>query len=223
MNLYFSRVTVSRAPSVQALNALLLPQEEGARMDAHHRLLWTLFADAPDRKRDFLWREHQAGEFLIVSARPPGESSLFARIDTKPFEPVLAEGDRLAFDLRANATRTKKGVGRVDVVMDVLHAGGPNGRAERRMEVAQAEGAAWLTRQGKRLGFAVERCDVTDYSVRALPAYRGKRAGQPQFGVLDLQGLLKVTDPVRFRAALAEGFGRARAFGCGLMLIRRAG
>jgi CRISPR system Cascade subunit CasE len=40
--------------------------------------------------------------------------------------------------------------------------------------------------------------------------------------VLDFEGVLEVTDPVRFLAALANGFGRARAFGCGLMLIRRA-
>ena len=41
------------------------------------------------------------------------------------------------------------------------------------------------------------------------------------FGVLDISGVLIVEDPVRFLAAQAAGFGRARAFGCGLMLIRR--
>jgi CRISPR system Cascade subunit CasE len=30
-----------------------------------------------------------------------------------------------------------------------------------------------------------------------------------------------VTDPERFTAALVNGIGKARAFGCGLMLIRR--
>jgi CRISPR system Cascade subunit CasE len=30
-----------------------------------------------------------------------------------------------------------------------------------------------------------------------------------------------VKEPDRFLAKLAQGFGRARAFGCGLMLIRR--
>jgi CRISPR system Cascade subunit CasE len=39
---------------------------------------------------------------------------------------------------------------------------------------------------------------------------------------LDFEGVLAVTDPPIFLAALASGFGRARAFGCGLMLIRRA-
>jgi len=42
--MYLSRLTLSRAPSAAAL-------------DAHHRLLWSLFSDDPDRRRDFLWRE----------------------------------------------------------------------------------------------------------------------------------------------------------------------
>jgi CRISPR system Cascade subunit CasE len=41
------------------------------------------------------------------------------------------------------------------------------------------------------------------------------------FGVVDFGGVLKVQDPPRFLVAVASGFGRARAFGCGLMLIRR--
>ena len=63
---------------------------------------------------------------------------------------------------------------------------------------------------------------VSDYSVVALPGHVGKRAGQPQFGVLDLVGTLDITDPAAFVIRLGQGFGRAKAFGCGLMLIRRA-
>jgi CRISPR system Cascade subunit CasE len=42
-----------------------------------------------------------------------------------------------------------------------------------------------------------------------------------RIGVLDLEGVLVVSDPARFCHCLAQGFGRAKAFGCGLMLIRR--
>jgi CRISPR system Cascade subunit CasE len=34
--------------------------------------------------------------------------------------------------------------------------------------------------------------------------------------------VLTVRNPASFLATLGQGFGRARAFGCGLMLIRRA-
>ena len=58
--MYLSKASLSRAPSVRALDKLLMPTEAGNRTDAHHRLLWTLFADSEDRKRDFLWPEVDA-------------------------------------------------------------------------------------------------------------------------------------------------------------------
>ena len=223
MSLFFSRLKLSQAPSACALDAILNPKEDGKRMDAHHRLLWAVFADRADRERDFLWRDEGGSKFLTLSARKPAASELFAfsDVDVKEFAPDLAVGDRLAFTLRANATRDRKGKGRVDVVMDALHSVPPDERAEARMTIADREGRAWLERQGARCSFRAEQVAVADYSVVALPWYRGKRSGQPQFGILDMTGVLTVTDPGAFLAAVASGFGRARAFGCGLMLIRR--
>jgi CRISPR system Cascade subunit CasE len=84
-------------------------------------------------------------------------------------------------------------------------------------------GRAWLDRVGARCGFrfsAPGDCNVVAHRVLALP----REAGRPvaRLGVLDLEGVLEVSDPVRFVAALADGFGRGKAFGNGLMLIRRA-
>lgn len=229
MTLYLSRLRLSRAPSAKALDKLINPEDPGQRKDAHHRLLWAAFADSDDRRRDFLWREERAGEFLTLSSRVPVAGELFDAPEVKAFAPALLPGDRLFFALHANATRDRKGVGRVDVVMDALHRLPQAERARQRMAVAQVEGAAWLARQGERSGFRLLKtaekssADVSDYSVMALPGHRGARKGQPQFGILDMTGTLEVTDPSAFLARLAAGFGRARAFGCGLMLIRRAG
>jgi CRISPR system Cascade subunit CasE len=61
----------------------------------------------------------------------------------------------------------------------------------------------------------------------AVDGYERVRLPRPAgpdavFGRLDLDGVLAVGDPALFLSSLASGFGRARAFGCGLMLIRRA-
>lgn len=64
--------------------------------------------------------------------------------------------------------------------------------------------------------------EATDYSTTVLPGHRGPRKGQPRFGILDLVGRIEITDPAVFLAQLPLGFGPATAFGCGLMLIRRA-
>lgn len=220
--MFLSRVILSRAPSVQALNALLNPTDAGARSDAHHRLLWTLFADSPDRRRDFLWREEGAGRFLVLSEREPVLTDLFAQVDSKPYAPDLGQGARLIFSLRANATRTKKGGSRVDVVMDALHQVAKDERAANRMPIANIEGAAWMERQGATHGFSILHCVTSDYTVHALPGHRGKRNERPQFGILDMQGEIQISDPTAFLAAVNRGFGRAKAFGCGLMLLRRA-
>ena len=231
MTLYLSRLKVSREPSAAALLQLIDPDDPGRRDDAHHRLLWSAFAGDPDQRRDFLWRADGRGCFMVLSRRPPGDSPLFERPEIKDFAPELAPGDRLVFKLRANATVTKKADDLAangkprrrhhDVVMDALRSiPGPE-RADRRMLLARQAAKSWLDGQGVRHGFAVEDCIVEDYSVHALPSHRGPRKGQPQFGVLDLSGKVSVIDPMAFVDQLAQGFGRARAYGCGLMLIRR--
>ncbi|MTH95099.1 type I-E CRISPR-associated protein Cas6/Cse3/CasE [Roseibium sp. RKSG952] len=222
MTLYLSRLRLSKTPSARALSGLLSPSEAGPRGSAHHQLLWSAFSDGPDRRRDFLWRENREGEFLTLSERPPLPTDLFEPHSTKEFAPVLAAGSRLDFALRANATRTKRGGQRVDVVMDALYQLPRGQRAPARMAVAAREGRAWLERQGVKAGFAVIAAGAEDYATNVLPGYRGPGKGQPQFGILDLSGQIEIVDPVAFLAQLGKGFGRAKAFGCGLMMIRRA-
>jgi CRISPR system Cascade subunit CasE len=230
--MFLSRLTLKRSPDVAALAQVLTPEGTGARLDAHHRLLWSAFAGDGGRTRDFLWRDMGRGVFLVLSPRPPRDSALFEEPEVTPFAPDLAAGDRLAFVLRANATRTVSAAGgkkrHHDVVMDALHAVPAGERALVRLECAEQAGRSWLAGQGTRAGFIVHDAAVTAYDVAEAPPVR--RTGRPRFGILHLEGLIEVTDPVaflaRFRwppgAAATGGFGRAKAFGCGLMLIRRA-
>ena len=229
MTLYLSRLELSRDPSARSLRALLDPDAPGPRMDAHHRLVWSAFA-ADGAARDFLWRAMGKGSFLTLSARPPSRTDLFARCDTQPFAPDLRAGDTLAFTLRANATRTEKtgtlsSGGKqkkrhVDLVMDALPPKGQ--RADARMRIAQEVGLTWLSRQGAQWGFTPRTVGLEDYSAVRFPGQSRKPAQDRVFGVLDLMGTLSVDDPDLFLGRLAKGFGRAKAFGCGLMLIRRA-
>jgi CRISPR system Cascade subunit CasE len=216
--LFLTRAVISRSASARALIALLNPALGEHRAAAHHRLLWTLFADAHDRRRDFLWREDDEGRFLILSARPPVDThQLFELGPSKLFDPALALGSRLRFALRANATVRHRGCTRHrDIVMDAIHVlpAGPE-RAAARRERATPAARAWLDRQAASRGFAVDRLACLSYET-----VRIARNGPPiQLGIVDLEGQLTVDDPDAFRTALGRGFGRARAFGCGLMLI----
>ena len=83
MTLYLSRLTLDRAAGNAALMPLLDPESPARALDAHHRLLWTLFADSSDRRRDFLWRTEGAGLFFVLSFRPPAAHPLFLPPEVK--------------------------------------------------------------------------------------------------------------------------------------------
>jgi CRISPR system Cascade subunit CasE len=132
----------------------------------------------------------------------------------------------------------------VDVVMHALHATpgrrGPDGtlreplkRGEGRAFVrdallgwSEAEGADprrpaldWLERQGAAKGFAIDRAATSVRAYRRARTSRGPGKPPAVFGVVDFEGVLTVRDAETFRASLLAGFGRAKAFGCGLMLV----
>jgi CRISPR system Cascade subunit CasE len=234
--LLFSRARLRRDVPAAALWRALAPDDDDRRMQASHHLVWTLFTDAPDRTRDFLWREAEPGTFYFLSIRPPEDRhDLFAIDPPKPFAPQLRTGDVLRFSLRANATVARRPAGTADrvrgkpcdVVMDALYRvpRGPE-RAAARNEAIATTGHQWLCARGMTGGFRLADGEaagghgggcVTGYRVMQLD----HRNDSMRFGVLDFDGLLIVDDPIRLLDAIAHGFGRAKAFGCGLMMIRR--
>ena len=237
-DLFLTRARLSA--SFDRLAPLLLPENGGARLNATHRLVWTMFPREL-KQRPFLYRETKIGSggiaaacremFVLSSLQPDDETGLF-QLETKPFAPALKPGDRLQFSLRANPVVSRnvvdangaKKVVRRDVVMEALHhVEKGNARAKARPEIVRAVGLDWLSRQGETAGFFLpdrERIAVDGYEQIAIDPLAKGRAGV--HSRLDFDGVLEVQDPSLFLRKLAEGFGRARAFGHGLMLIKRA-
>lgn len=245
---WLTRLRLKRDVPASALARVLLPDEPGERCQAAHRLLWTLFADHPERRRDFLWREERPGRgttgrggFLVLSEREPVDAHGLFDIDPpKAWAPALVRGDRLAFSLRVNPVVTRAtGDGRSkrhDVVMDRLEKVPKGERAPARNEAIRAAGSTWLEEQGRKHGFAIESEkpdeDQREDEEEARPILRIdgyeqlriRRRGREdaRISILEFDGVLRVTDPDLFLAALHRGFGKAKAWGLGLMLIRRA-
>ena len=192
-----------------------------------------------------------AARFYTVSARPPRTDVPGWQVKAKPFNPTLCAGERLAFELRANPVVSRLGeplrhadgtprlrpsgsakhkVVRHDVVMDAKKGL----LAERGLarwqdwtgadkpplyELARDACRDWLVESGKRRGFEVH---TDGLSVEAYTQHLGKDA-KLRFSSVDFSGELTVLDTDRFGAALREGIGHAKAFGCGLLLVRRLG
>jgi CRISPR system Cascade subunit CasE len=174
---------------------------------------------------------------LVQSRLPPDWSHLPPRYLTElpgspnpTWKPVhalyagLKSQDQLGFRLRANPTRkieTKSGPA------GERHNGR---RVELRDEAAQL---AWLRRKGEQHGFALGqvRGEPDVWNVRANPTGKvtgGLRPSPPTrggrqltFAAVTFDGELRVTDADRFRAALVDGIGSAKAYGFGLLSIWR--
>jgi CRISPR system Cascade subunit CasE len=223
---------------LHALAPVLVPADANARLAVAHRLMWALFPGSREQTRDFLWREELPGAgpgrgatYYLLSVRPPVDAHNLFEIDPpKPFAPRLAAGDRLGFVLRANPVVSRRTPGsrksgkHHDVVMDRLHRLPlPKGeRGPERQAAIEDAGRSWLSDQGGGHGFRLlqdEPLRVDGYDQVRVPRENGRKP--VQFSVLDLEGRLVVTEPERFVAALSGGLGKARAFGCGLMLVRR--
>jgi CRISPR system Cascade subunit CasE len=221
-----ARAKLRRDISAQALARLLVPQEPGARLGAGHHLIWALFADDAQRHRDFLWREMRPGEFLILAARPPSDPHELFDLEHKPFAPVLRAGQNLQFYLRANpvvsipAKAGHRGK-RHDVVMHALSKLVPTERSAARERAIREAGASWLVRKGGTGGFSIDadKLYIDRYERVRIPR---EDARAVTFSTLTFQGVLTVDNPARFLASVLGGFGAAKAYGCGLMLIGRA-
>ncbi len=84
---------------------------------------------------------------------------------------------------------------------------------------ADSAGKLWLMKRAGTNGFSIEEPTLrtSGYRWNALPE-KGRSAG---FSCLDYEGVLTVCDSDLIIGAIAKGIGPAKAFGCGLMMIRR--
>ena len=223
--------------------SLIMPTEGRERDAAHewasgpygeHRWLWRLFPAPEGTRRDFLFRRRDDGaipRFYVVSKRPPLTQSIEWNIQTRDYAPALKASTRLRFDLRANpvVTHAQDGKrGRHDVVMQekkrLLKERGlarwqdwqDNDKPALYALVREACGT-WLRSRASRLGFEVDEESL------AVDGYQqhSEKDGRLRFSTADFSGELTVTDPTAFAVALREGIGPAKAFGCGLLLVRR--
>jgi CRISPR system Cascade subunit CasE len=187
--------------------------------------------------------------FLVLStSSPSGDGGGLWTVQSKPFAPSLRAGQRLGFRLRASPVvrRAPEAAGRGlrarrhDVVMDrkkhLAALGQPTAPLP---DLIREAGLSWLERQAGRAGFRLGQVESEvigddglleavarrDSSVR-VDGYRQhrivRRAEKPiTFSSLDFEGVLEVAEPETFLARVAAGFGPQKAFGCGLMLLRR--
>lgn len=183
---------------------------------------------------------HRALTFYVVSPRPPASERPGYLIESRPYAPLLRAGERLVFSLRANPTVSRRPGApahpeqlersgrsqRHSVVVDAKRYAKESSIAGADSSDAMRSAAiAWLRGRAADRGFDITERDaascMTSFMDHRFHSTRSERA--IRFTSVDYAGEFSVADPDRFvRRALFAGIGRARAFGCGLLLVRRA-
>ena len=240
--MYFSVITPEERLLRQAAHELAKSSY------AEHQWLWKFFPSGADQTRDFIFRRHeleQMPRFYVVSQRPPTAFSEAWQVQSRDYDPQLQVGQRLSFQLRANPVISKKnGAGksqRHDVVMQAKkqlleeHGLGKGAKwADWKdesskpllYELVQKHCAEWLDGVAKRNGFEIALTNEEESQCKLqIDAYEqskvAKRDHNIRFSAVDFSGELMVTNPELFQSALLNGLGHAKAFGCGLLLVRR--
>ena len=149
------------------------------------------------------------------------ESSLPAKPNKSAYKKLLLTGDCEALNSRltemlANDPRYAERLQQVSILADKLEWA-----IKAHIDTVLEN---WLNAQGERLGFelvmgsdGLNKLQNSGYAWHSLNS-KGKKAG---FSSVDFTGRLCVTDKAKFEQALFHGIGRSKAFGCGLLMIRR--
>lgn len=219
--LYFSRLLVSSA----------------ARdlYDIHERV-WSGFRkqQSAEERRPFLFRadrvvhdSHRRAWKVLVQSTKPADWSRLDIIEHEQVGPrlvALQEGERLRFYLRANVTRASLKGHRFDDLPDEVR------RKTRGLRVAVRQDEAllqWLVRKADRCGFSLGNAGAEaagPLNVRIVAKHRETWNDGGRHGVhegVDFEGHLMVTNSALLVEGMTAGFGKAKAFGFGLLSLSR--
>lgn len=106
---------------------------------------------------------------------------------------------------------------RHDVVMQAKKVAPPADRPPM-AELVEQTCLAWLQSRAAKAGFELVGATVDAY--RQQHARRRNGGDAIQFSSVEFSGELVVSDADAFQRTLLHGIGHAKAFGCGLMLVK---
>lgn len=211
--MYLSRVELD--PTRRAtMAALAAPQKI-------HGAVETAFAGERRRR---LWRiDNLSGKLwlLILSEDTPELSGIAAQFgvpgapkyETKDYTPLLsraAPGSVWQFRLTANPTKS-------------CPAGQNAVRGTVRAHCTVDYQKQWLLERAPKHGFSLDPDAFTVTHTQWYRFYRGGSGKPVSLLGVTYEGVLQVTDPESFCAALTQGIGRGKAYGMGLLTVMRGG
>lgn len=181
--------------------------------------------EQPDEKGRLLWRVDQDAHralLFVVSRNRPDLTHLAEQAgwptrpewETRDYQPLLDSlraGDRWAFRLTANPTRS----GRKDADAE---------QTQRFGHLTARQQQDWLLGRCEKNGFTIPTGGSGEpaLEVRRREVVRFNRQGRTvTLSTAVLDGQLEVVDADTFRHVLTHGLGPAKGYGCGLLTLAK--
>lgn len=172
------------------------------------RVLWRL-DPGPDARQDLLIMSASQPDLtaLVEDCGWPTAEVGWQTRDYRGFLDGLAEGQRWQFRVVVNPVKS------------VATAGGRG----KPVPLTRDQQQDWFVSRAFSHGFTVSEPQTVATSVRRDTLRFTKEAGTREvtLGVAQFEGVLRVCDADRLRRSMVEGIGRAKAYGCGLLTLRR--
>ena len=189
-----------------------------------HRAIWSLYPDYGGERPRLLYRVENwdaaalrdSGDLapvLVLAPDPPADNGNpdITILDAKPFTPSIAEGAVLSFSVVALQTRSA-----INAAVVGTQPRAEWTRGSRVYLVGEEDRRRWLSRQLEPIARLLEA-----RVIEAKDIYFAKASASGWYKTCRMFGLLEVRDPEAFIRLLEKGFGKGKAYGCGLMTIGR--
>ncbi len=165
-----------------------------------HRILWKAFPGRPAEQRSFVFRwerRQRALSVMMLSTVAPEMFQGMTCVRSSSFVPNLSQGT-YGFILRANPIkRLSKARNRVPLVGEEALKG-------------------WLLRKTENA------CQMKDIRIQGRDTVYFRKGAVPgKLVTVDYEGVFHLKDKAALLKLMTHGIGPAKAFGCGMFLIRR--
>lgn len=198
--------------SPQAMHAAVLSSFPPGASQESGRVLWRL--DRNDNALALYVSSSRRPDLthVIEQAGWPSLNETWQTVDISPFLGRLEAGQRWAFRVTGNPTHAVRE--------------GERGRGKVMAHVTVDQQIGWLLQKAERHGFVVPSnvFDEPELRLHDRRVHRFARRSDGAertvvLGTATFDGVLEVVDPEALRAAIVDGIGRAKGYGCGLLTL----
>jgi len=216
--MYLSRVeinprrrdTIKALSSPEVIHAAVMSSFPTIGREGGDRILWRIDELGPSTyilvqsssKPDFT---HIIEQFGWPDSEQQGETQ-----DYTDFLFNIREGDIRNFKLRANPTRS---------IMEEKSSGK---RGKVRQHITAEQQLKWLFEKSEKCGFTLDSSETGAQIVKREDLRFKNKNNNISITAVSYEGTLKVNNTDEFIQSVKNGIGRAKAYGCGMLIVSRA-